>query len=124
MLWHESTPNLFGKPLSVEPYVGLFESVAGVNMTALCPAGLGGGSLVYQGMTLQPSEAVFNEHFPNALDWQLMNRVHYPRVARMLKVAVAPDAVVRSPQYLAPRQFAKRVRAEGLPLQKIPMPID
>ncbi len=43
MLWHESTPpNLFGKPLSVEPYVGLFESVAGANMTALCPAGLGG----------------------------------------------------------------------------------
>lgn len=124
MLWHESTPNLFGKPLSVEPYVGLFESVAGANMTALCPAGLGGGSLVYQGMTLQPSEAVFNEHFPDALDWQLMNRVHYPRVARMLKVAVAPDSVVRSPQYLAPRQFAKRVRAEGLPLEKIPMPID
>ncbi|MCK8615178.1 GMC oxidoreductase [Gordonia sp. C13] len=124
MLWHESTPNLFGKPLSVEPYVGLFESVAGANMTALCPAGLGGGSLVYQGMTLQPSEAVFNEQFPNALDWELMNRVHYPRVAKMLKVAVAPDSVVRSPQYLAPRQFAKRVRAVGLPLQKIPMPID
>ncbi|QMU21609.1 GMC oxidoreductase [Gordonia rubripertincta] len=124
VLWHESTPNLFGKPLSVEPYVGLIESVTGANMTALCPAGLGGGSLVYQGMTLQPSEAVFNEHFPNALDWQLMNRVHYPRVAKMLKVAVAPDSVVRSPQYLAPRQFAKRVRAEGLPLQKIPMPID
>ncbi|WP_238420360.1 GMC oxidoreductase [Gordonia sp. 'Campus'] len=124
MLWHESTPNLFGKPLSVEPYVGLFESVAGANMTALCPAGLGGGSLVYQGMTLQPSEAVFAEHFPNALDWQLMNRVHYPRVARMLGASVAPDSVVRSPQYLAPRQFAKRVRAEGLPLQKIPMPID
>ncbi len=53
-----------------------------------------------------------------------MDRVHYPRVARMLKVAVAPDSVVRSPQYLAPRQFAKRVRAVGLPLQKIPMPID
>ncbi|WP_279103755.1 GMC oxidoreductase [Gordonia paraffinivorans] len=124
MLWHESTPNLFGRPLSVEPYVGLFESVAGVNMTALCPTGLGGGSLVYQGMTLQPSEAVFNEHFPEALDWQLMNRVHYPRVAEMLKVAVAPDRLVRAPQYLAPRQFAKRIRSVGLPLQKIPMPID
>lgn len=47
-------------------------------MTALCAAGVGGGSLVYQGMSLQPAEDVFNTHFPQELDWATMNRVHYP----------------------------------------------
>ena len=124
ILWHVSTGNLLGRELRVEPYVGLIEAVAGENMTALCPAGVGGGSLVYQGMTLQPAEHVFNTHFPEALDWQTMNRVHYPRVARMLQVAVAPDVLVNTPRYAAAREFAKRVRRAGFPLSKIPMPID
>lgn len=124
ILWHESKPQVFGRPLTVDPYVGLFESVVGQNMTVMCPSGLGGGSLVYQGMTLQPSEAVFSQWYPSGLDWQELNAVHYPRVARMLKVAVAPDSLVQSPNYRAPREFARRVRRAGMPLRKIPMPID
>lgn len=124
MLWHQSSPNLFGTPLVFEPYAGLLEAVSGDNMTALCAAGLGGGSLVYQGMTLQPARAVFDTHFPQELDWVTMDRVHYPRVARMLQLAVAPDELIASPNYRAPRAFADNVRRAGLPLSKIPMPVD
>lgn len=123
-LWHRSAPEVFGRHLPFEPYTGLVEAVVGENMTALCVAGVGGGSLVYQGMSLQPDEAVFNEHFPNELDWRLMDRVHYPRVAQMLRLAVAPDELVAHPQYAAARIFAQQVREAGLPLDKIPMPID
>ncbi|TQF66262.1 GMC family oxidoreductase [Rhodococcus spelaei] len=123
-LWYRSSPQLFGKPVALEPFAGLVEAVVGENMTALCAAGVGGGSLVYQGMSLQPSEAVFNTFFPNELDWQTMNRVHYPRVAKMLQLATAPDALVSSPSYRAPRVFAEHVTRAGLPLSKIPMPID
>ncbi|MGW6374439.1 GMC oxidoreductase [Rhodococcus sp. NPDC055112] len=124
ILWHRSAPELFGRPVALEPYTGLIEAVPGENMTALCAAGVGGGSLIYQGMSLQPAEAVFNTHFPEELDWATMGRVHYPRVARMLRLAVAPDELVDSPSYLAPRMFAENVRRAGLPLSKIPMPID
>lgn len=124
MLWHTSAGQILGRPISVEPYVGLIESVVGDNITALCAAGVGGGSLVYQGMTLQPAEEVFAAHFPTGLDWSTMNRVHYPRVARMLHAAVAPDSLINAANYAAPRHFADRVRAEGFPLSKIPMPID
>lgn len=123
-LWHGSVQQLFGKTVSVEPYVGLFDAVPGQNMTPICAAGLGGGSLVYQGMTLQPSEAVFNEFLPNDLDWQRMNREHYPRVARMLGLQTAPDELIRSASYRAPRTFARNVRRAGMPLAKIPMPIN
>lgn len=124
MLWHKSAPQPFGTPMVVDPYPGLVEAVTGENMTALCAAGVGGGSLVYQGMSLQPSEAVFNTHFPNELDWQTMNRVHYPRVAAMLQLATAPDELVNTDAYRAPRIFADHVRQAGMPLSKIPMPID
>ncbi|MFZ2510053.1 MAG: GMC oxidoreductase, partial [Gordonia sp. (in: high G+C Gram-positive bacteria)] len=70
------------------------------------------------------AQAVFEEHLPNALDWSRMNRVHYPRVARMLQLAVAPDRLVRADEYRAARVFAKRARAAGKPVSKIPMPID
>jgi len=124
ILWYKSAPTLFGRPVALEPYTGLIEAVPGENMTALCAAGVGGGSLVYQGMTLQPSEAVFNSHFPQALDYERMARVHYPRVARMLQLEVAPDELIRTSNYKAPRVFAQRARRAGLPVSKIPMPID
>ncbi|MGN2640821.1 GMC oxidoreductase [Nocardia takedensis] len=124
LLWYKSSPNLFGTPLIFDRYTGLIEAVPGENMTTLCAAGVGGGSLVYQGMSLQPNESVFNTHFPQELDWALMDRVHYRRVEQMLGLAVAPDELVAHPQYAAARMFADHVRAAGLPLSKIPMPID
>jgi cholesterol oxidase len=124
ILWYRSSPQLFGAPVVLEPYTGLLEAVPGDNMTALCAAGVGGGSLVYQGMTLQPAEDVFNAHLPEALDWATMDRVHYPRVARMLLLAVAPDELIDSPNYQSARVFAQNVERAGLPVSKIPMPID
>jgi cholesterol oxidase len=115
-LWYQSDPQLFGRPI-LEPYTGLLEAVPGDNMTALCAAGVGGGSLVYQGMTLQPAEAVFNTHFPEELDWATMDRVHYPRVAKMLQLAVAPEELIASQNYGAARAFARNVKRAGLPPQ-------
>jgi cholesterol oxidase len=123
-LWYQSSPQVFGQPVLLDPYTGLLETVVGDNMTAICAAGVGGGSLVYQGMTLQPAEAVFNTHFPDQLGYTKLDKVYYPRVARMLQIAVAPDQLIASPNYLAPRVFARNVRAAGYPVSKIPMPID
>ncbi|WP_216893891.1 GMC oxidoreductase [Nocardia alni] len=124
MLWYQSDPQLFGKPVALEPYAGLLETVSGDNMTALCAAGVGGGSLVYQGMTLQPTEAAFYTQFPSELDWATLNRVHYPRVAQMLQIAVAPDELINTPNYKVVRDFKQHAERAGLPVSKIPMPID
>lgn len=130
-LWYGTLPeavrplaSLIGTPLNFGPYVGLLEPVLGDNILGVCAAGVGGGSLVYQGMTLQPSEAVFNTWLPEQLDYRRMDRIHYPRVARMLRVATAPDALIDSPNYYAARVFAERARKAGYDLEKIPMPID
>ena len=123
-LWYRSDPLLFGKPVVFAPYVGLLETVSSPSMTVVCAAGVGGGSLVYQGMTLQPSQAAFEQVLPAALDYPTLSRVYYPRVAQMLQLEVAPDALINSPTYLPSRVFARNVQAAGYPLSKIPMPID
>lgn len=124
VMWHKSAPNLFGRPFGTDPYVGLFETVVSPTMSAVCAAGVGGGSLVYLGMTLQPKRSVFNAWFPDALDYSTMDRVHYPRVARMLKANVAPDALINSHAYRGAREFAKRARRAGMPVEKLAAPID
>ena len=53
-----------------------------------------------------------------------MDRVHYQRVARMLQVETAPDELISSPNYEAARVFARNATRSGLPVSKIPMPID
>jgi cholesterol oxidase len=107
-----------------EPYTGLLERVRGDGMDILCGAGVGGGSLVYQGMSLQPSEEVFNANFPEQLDYRRMDRRYYPRVAAMLHLATAPDELIASESYRAARLFGAHVRQAGYPLSKVPMPID
>jgi cholesterol oxidase len=123
-LWYGSAPQLFGKPVSLAPYAGLLDAIVTPNMTVVTAAGVGGGSLAYQGMTLQPARSVFEEHLPAALDYDRMDRVHYPRVAKMLQVATAPDELIASPNYVAARTFARNVQRAGYALEKIPMPID
>lgn len=139
LLWHGTTPEavkalqrLVGGALGTltrglldpSPYVGLVEPVLGQNMLAMCAAGVGGGSLVYQGMTLQPAAEVFEQVMPGSLDFDLMDRVYYPRVARMLQVETAPDELIGTPTYKAPRVFKRRAEQAGYRVEKIPMPID
>lgn len=123
-LFYSVWPELGDTRLGLSPYVGLLEPVVGENLTAIVAAGVGGGSLVYQGMTLQPAEEVFNTWFPEQLDYATMNSVYYPRVARMLQIATAPDALINSTPYLPSRTFAGNVQAAGYQLDRIPMPID
>ena len=123
-LWFRSAPEIFGRRVDLPRYTGLLDASVGENMTSVCATGVGGGSLIYQGMALQPTEELFRTWFPGAIDWREMDREYYPRVSRVLRLAEAPDELIESRPYAASRVFADRVRAAGLPLRKIPMPID
>lgn len=123
-LFYTVWPVVNGQRQGPNPYVGLLEPVVGQNLTAVVAAGVGGGSLVYQGMTLQPPEDLFSAWFPASLDYAEMNAVYYPRVAAMLRAQTAPDPLINSPSYFAPRLFAAQVQAAGFDLSKIPMPIN
>lgn len=123
-LFYGSAPELFGQRVSLAPYAGLFNAVAGPNMTIMSGCGWGGGSLTYQGMSLEPDRAVFEREFPAGIDYDEMHTEHYAEVARMLGLATAPDELVNSPNYKVTRIFKRRAEAAGFEVEKIPMPID
>jgi cholesterol oxidase len=124
ILFYNMWPELNGKRVGINPYVGLLEPFNGQGITAVTPAGVGGGSLMYQGMSMQPSEELFKASFPEGIDYAEMDEVFYPKVAEMLHLQVAPDELVNSATYQAARLFARKVEAAGFEVSKIRMPID
>ncbi|MCL2583034.1 MAG: GMC oxidoreductase [Streptosporangiales bacterium] len=110
--------------LGIPPYAGLLEPIIGDNLIALVAAGVGGGSLVYEGMTLQPTENLFTTWFPAQIPYSEMDSVYYPRVARMLGASTPPDALIASPTYAPVRVFADRARAAGYDVSPVPQPVD
>ncbi|HEY2695078.1 MAG TPA: GMC oxidoreductase [Pseudonocardiaceae bacterium] len=122
--WLSISPTLTAIPPAVFlPYTGVIDRVKGNGVDILCGAGYGGGSLVYHGMTLQPTEPLFAEVLPQ-LDYGELATTYYPRVASMLGIATIPDDVLNSPQYLSNQLFIKKIKAAGMTPSKIPMPID
>lgn len=123
-LFYGSAPQLFGQRVSLAPYAGLFNAVVSPTMTIMTGCGWGGGSLTYQGMTLEPDRAVFEAEFPAGIDYDEMHAEHYAEVRRMLGLATAPDELVNSDNYKVTRIFKRRAEAAGFDVEKIPMPID
>jgi cholesterol oxidase len=117
-------PRLLGLPFTAPLYAGLLDAAVNLNLTVVTAAGVGGGSLVSQGMTLQPTEALFNRVMPTGIDYHEMDDIYYPRLAQMLKIATALDELINSTNYRAARTFKQNALNAGYSVDKIPMPID
>ncbi|MFM7064611.1 MAG: FAD-dependent oxidoreductase [Actinomycetes bacterium] len=108
-----------------QPYAGLLERIPGDGMDMVCAAAVGGGSLPYHGMSVQPRGDLFDRVMPSALDYEQFDSVWYPTVRAMLGATPIPDDVLASARYASSRQFMAAVRAAGLPeATVVPMPID
>jgi cholesterol oxidase len=67
--WLTDHSLLAGMPQTTwKPFTGLIETVHWMGMTINCGAGVGGGSLMYHGMTLQPSAEYFAKSMSMAAD--------------------------------------------------------
>ena len=123
--WLSPTPTLTGSPPALwRPYAGVLERVRGVGMDILCGAGVGGGSLVYHGMTLQPDAATFAASMPAVLDYDAFDSDYYRRVEAVLRPATVPDDVLAAPSYRGSRLFLDRAAAAGTPGFRVPLPLD
>ncbi|WP_030326344.1 GMC oxidoreductase [Streptomyces sp. NRRL B-3229] len=107
------------------PYTGVIEAVEGNGMTANVGAAVGGGSITYHGMTLQPTKENFTRSIPRAADfYDELDRVAYPTVSRMLGVSPIPDDLLASDSYKSSRLFRDVLPKVGLTPFKVPLPID
>lgn len=125
MSWLSSAPVMTGTPpIPTEPFTGLIERVPGKGMDVMCGAGVGGSSLAYHGMTVQPDGQRFSDSVSSRIDYDLLASDHYRRVARMLQVATIPDDLLDHDRYRSSRQFLDRAGSEGYDTFRVPMCID
>ena len=110
-------------PTVYKPYTGLFEKVVGQGMSVLCGAGVGGSTLLYAGVWIKPSAAVFGTILPG-IDHDELERVHYPRAASRVGIAPIPDDVLAAKGYEGTRLFMDQARRAGLTAQRLPNALD
>ncbi|CAI7977727.1 cholesterol oxidase [Frankia sp. Hr75.2] len=108
-----------------EPYTGVIESIPGNGITVNCGAAVGGGSVMYHGMTLKPSKANFAASIPVAANlYDELNLWAYPLVASMLGVSTIPNDILNSDPYKSSRVFRDVAPGAGLEPFQVPLPID
>ncbi|WP_433260414.1 GMC oxidoreductase [Actinosynnema sp. CS-041913] len=123
--WLARTPVLPGSPPALFPrYTGLVEKVAGRGISVLCGAGVGGGSLHYGGASTRPSAELFSRVMPAGVDFEELNRFHYPRAAAALRLSPVPDDVLRHERYTSSRRFLVEARKAGLRTSRLRQPMD
>lgn len=105
------------KPINVS--AGLLERLVEDGITVWAAAGVGGGSLVYNTVLLQPSRENFEAVFPKSVDYTEMEQIYYPRVAGVMKPSPIPDDVLVTDWYLSTRVFMDQARAAGLPVSRL-----
>lgn len=105
-------------PVPMAEYTGVLERVYGNGIDIVCPAGVGGGSLVYSGMMVRPSDEHWMQVFPSELTPRLMD-AYYDRVSSMITAAPIPDSLLDMPPWIASKTFIEQGMAAGFRVQKL-----
>lgn len=122
--WLSTRQPLPGLPPRQLPiYAGVLERVFGDGIDVVCPAGVGGGSLVYSGMMVRPPRELFESVFPRELTAELMNP-YYDRVQQIMQPSPIPDSLLELPPWLAQRVFIEQAMRAGVEVERIPCAFD
>ena len=98
----------------IEVFTGVLDRKVGNGIIAYRGAGVGGGSLMYGGITYQPTKDLFYRVFPSTLSYDDLDRVYYPRVRAMLKATPIPDDIFQADAYLSSRILLEQATNAGL----------
>jgi cholesterol oxidase len=115
-------PGMDSTPINVFP--GVLDRYNENGIGVLAGAGVGGGSLVYGGVTFQPSRELFYRTFPSEIDYGELDRVYFPRVRSTLNATVMPKDIFASNNYKAARVFIQQAKKAGLPTSLLEGAVD
>ncbi len=115
-------PPVPGIPIDV--YTGVLDIKRGNGINAYQGVGVGGSSLVYAGITYQPTEELFYKVFPRTLNYTKLDRIYYPRVLSILKASPIPHDILQTEYYLASRILMDQAAKAGLNARKIDVAFD
>ena len=103
----------FGPSLPIRKHTGVLDRVDYENIKVYRGIAVGGGSIIYGGISIEPPEDLFYEIFPSGVSYQEL-QPYYERVRSMLRITTVPADIEAQPYYDYARVFAKHATDAGL----------
>lgn len=121
--WLSPTTVIFNK-VPIDIYTGVLDVKIGDGIIAYRGAGVGGGSLVYNAVTYQPTRELFYQVFPRTINYEQLDSVYYPRVRSILNPSPIPNDILQTNYYLSSRIFLEQAAKAGLKARKLDIAVD
>ena len=103
----------FGPSFPIQKYTGVLDRVDYPNIKVYRGTAVGGGSIVYGGISTQPPEDLFYQIFPSGISYAEL-LPYYERVRAMLRITTVPADIEEQPHYDYMRIFTDHAAAAGL----------
>lgn len=103
----------FGPEFGIQKYTGVLDRIDYPNMKVYRGTAVGGGSIVYGGISIEPPEDLFYEVFPRDVSYEEL-RPYYDRVRDMIGISSVPADIEKVPHYEHARVFAQHATNAGL----------
>jgi cholesterol oxidase len=110
---------LTGFNAGMDYFGGVMDATQYEHMTVWRGACVGGGSVIFTGVMIQPDRQYFDTLFRDRVDYAEMDAVYYPRVRRMLNLSSMPDDIYQSGPFGHSRAWDEHVRMAGYTPAKI-----
>jgi cholesterol oxidase len=108
----------------IDRYTGVLDVVEGNGIAIGAGAGVGGGSLVYNAIIVKPRRALFERLFSNAVEFDEMEDVYYPRVRSVIQSAPIPDDILATEYYRSSRVSLEQAVTAGFPTRPVDLAVD
>lgn len=118
--FRRSARMIAGNTAFFDSFGGIMDATVYDTMTVWRAACVGGGSMVFTGVMIQPQRTYFDALFGGLVPYEELDRVYYPRVRRMLNLSPMPQDVYRQQAFGHSREWDRQVSAAGY----TPTPID
>jgi cholesterol oxidase len=111
----ERTLGLPATTIDVE--AGVLELIEGTNMEVRAGAGVGGSTLVYNAILLEPRKDLFEKVFPSSGSFlhffDEMHEIYYPRVRSIIQPATIPPDILATDSYKSTRVNFQQAQNAG-----------
>ncbi|MFE7718055.1 GMC oxidoreductase [Nocardia rhizosphaerihabitans] len=107
-----------GRPIALDPFGGVLDITSYPGIDVWRGACVGGGSVVFTGVMIEPEQRFFDQVFGGVVDYREMHDVYYPRVRETLRPSPIPDDIYHSIAFAHARAWDGQVRAAGYTPQR------
>lgn len=117
--YRKSFTGVTGIPVFFDSFGGVLDVTEYNNIQVWRGAAVGGGSVVFTGVLLQPEQRFFESVFGGAVNYAEMNSKFYPLARKMLAASPMPDDVYNSAPFGHSRVWDAEARKAGYTPQRI-----